>query len=162
MNRGIWIAVALLAAAPVHGQDQAKKDSTGAKATTAPKQGAKKGGGKDAKAAPKQQEAGGSAAWGTGTPGKEPDSAARKQSAAPASAKNSAARGAMLRLRSTYRYAVESCEQAGKDCDGTLRGDAERRFMDACLECTTREKCEAERDVIRTGESKSQTTLCAE
>lgn len=162
MNRGIWIAVALLvAAAPVHGQDQAKKDATGAKATPAPKPGAKKGG-KDAKAAaPKQPDAGGSAAWGTGTPGKEPESVARKKSAAPP-AKNAAQRVTMLRLRSTYRYAVESCERQGKDCDGTLRADAERRFLDSCLECTTREKCEAERDFIRTGESKSQTTLCAE
>ncbi len=152
MNRGIWIAVALLAAAPVHAQEQSKQ-ATGAKTAPAPKQRAKKG------AAAKKQEAGGSSAWGTGEAGKESPVRKKSTSAAP---KHAAERSAMLRLRDVYRYAVESCDSQGKACDGALRDDAENRFMDGCLACANREQCEAERDLIRSGKSKSMTSLCSD
>lgn len=154
MIRGIMIAVALLAAAPALGQDQAGKD-TPAKKAAAPKAHGKKAGSKDEA---KKADESGSAAWGTGQAGKEPI-ARKKATAAP---KHAAERAAMLRLRSTYRYAVESCEAKGKACDGSLRDDAERRFMDGCLACATRDQCEAERDLIRSGNSKSMTQLCSE
>lgn len=156
MNRGIWIAVALLAAVPAHGQDQAK-NATGTKTATTPKHRAKKGEAKGA--AKKPPEAGGSSAWGTG--GSSRSSVASKKAAAEPPA-HAADRAAMLRARSMYRYAVESCQQSAKDCDKALRDDTELRFMDACLPCATREQCEAERDLIRSGSSKGTTSLCSQ
>lgn len=159
MNRGIWIAVALLAAAPALGQDQAKKDTTaGTKAATTPKQGGKKAGSAAKGAGKKQPEPGASSAWGTGGSSKS-SVAAKKATAAPAHA---AERAAMLRARQLYRYAAESCQQSAKDCDKALRDDTESQFIDACLPCATREQCEAERDLIRAGNAKTTTSLCSE
>lgn len=156
MNRGIWIAVALLAAAPAHGQDEAKKDAPATKAAPTAKHKGKKA--KDEKGA-KTPQAGGSSAWGTGGPAK--GSVASKQTSAPAAA-HAADRTSMLRARAVYRYAVESCAQSGKSCDTSLRDDAEVKFIDSCLPCAPRERCEAERDTIRAGNSKTTTALCGE
>ncbi len=154
MNRGIWIAVALLAAAPAHGQDEAKKDSTAAKAAPSTKHKAKKA--KDEKA--KKPEAGGSSAWGAGGASKGSVASKQTTSASP----HALDRSGMLRARSLYRYAVDSCAQAAKTCDTALRDDAEAKFIDACLPCATREQCEAERDLIRAGNSKTTTALCSQ
>lgn len=164
MNRGILVALALLAAAPVHAQDEVKQDSTATKAKPAAKPGTKKGKadakptGKKAEAG-KKGEAGGSSAWGTGGGGAK-GSVASKQSAT--AAPHAADRAAMLRARAVYRYAVETCTQAGKSCETALRDDAELKFIDACLPCATRAQCEAERDLIRAGDAKSTTALCTQ
>lgn len=155
MNRGIWIALALLAAAPAHGQDDAKKDSTATKAAPSTKHKGKKA--KDEKA--KKPEAGGSSAWGGS--GSSKGSVASKQTGAP-NAAHAADRTAMLRARAVYRYAAESCSQGGKACDTAMRDDAETKFIDACLPCATREQCEAERDAIRAGSAKTTTALCGQ
>lgn len=157
MNRGTWLIIALLSATPALAQDQ----GSGAKAEATPKQHTKKPapGAKGSKAPAKKPEAGGSAAWGTGDSSK--GSAASKKSAT-AAPKHVAERANMLRLRSIFRYAVESCATPSKSCDTTLRDDAEHRFMDGCLPCATREQCEAERDQIRAGTSKSGTDLCSD
>ncbi len=155
MNRGIWIALALLMAAPAHAQDEVKKDTT---TKTPTKPGAKKG--KAAKGTAKKDAAAasGSAAWGTGGGSKE--SVASKKTAA--ATPHAADRASMLRARAVYRYAVDSCTQSGKSCDTAMRDDAETKFIDACLPCATRAECEAERDVIRAGDSKTTTALCTQ
>jgi hypothetical protein len=56
------------------------------------------------------------------------------------------------RARNLYKYAVESCERPEK-CDTALRDDAERRFMDACRDCATTERCETERKTILDGQA---------
>lgn len=157
MNRSTWLIIALLSATPALAQDQG---TGGAKAESTPKQRAKKQA--PAAKSPKDQaakpEAGGSAAWGTG--GAKGSAASKKSvTAAP---KHAAERARMLRLRSIFRYAVESCTAPNKTCDTALREDAEHRFMDGCLLCATREQCEAERDLIRAGTSKSSTELCSD
>lgn len=160
MNRGILIALALLATPLAHGQEQATKGSSGAKAAPTQKQRAKKS--PPPKDAAKTPDAGSSSAWGgTGSGETAKDLAAKRKSAA-AKPKHAAERAAMLRLRATYRYAVESCDRQNRACDQALVDDAEHRFMDGCLECATREQCEGERDVIRGGNSKTPTSLCSE
>lgn len=154
MNRSIWIVIALLAADPAHAQDEAKKGAKAAQTTQPRKKGAA-----EAKGTAKKTDDGGSSAWGTGEATKVPTARKKATTAAP---KHAVERAGMLRLRSTYRYAVESCDRAGKTCDGALRDDSERRFMDGCLACATREQCEAERDLIRSGGSRSQTALCSD
>ena len=159
MNRGILIVLAILAVAPAHAQDEAKKATTGSKPAQTAKQ-PKKAGPAGKKDALKKPEAGGSAAWG-GTGGTTKGSASSSKGTTTAAPKHAAERAAMLRVRSTYRYAVESCEE-GKGCDPALRDDAANHFIDSCLPCATREQCEAERDAIRAGTSKSMTTLCSD
>ena len=153
MNRGIWIALALLVAAPAHAQDDTKKPPAAGKAATTAKTKKAKPDEKKKAAAP-----GGSSAWGTG--GASKSSVASKQSATASPA--AVDRAAMLRARAVYRYAVESCTQGGKTCDAVMRDDAESKFIDSCLPCATREQCEAERDIIRAGNAKTTTALCTQ
>ena len=153
MNRGIWIALALLVAAPAHAQDDTKKPPAAGKAATTAKTKKAKPDEKKKAAAP-----GGSSAWGTG--GASKSSVASKQSATASPA--AVDRAAMLRARAVYRYAVESCAQGGKTCDAVMRDDAESKFIDSCLPCATREQCEAERDIIRAGNAKTTTALCTQ
>jgi hypothetical protein len=158
MNRGIWIALALLVAAPAHAQDDTKKPPAAGKAATTAKTKKAKPDEKKKGAAAGGPTAGGSSAWGTG--GASKSSVASKQSATASPA--AVDRAAMLRARAVYRYAVESCAQGGKTCDAVMRDDAESKFIDSCLPCATREQCEAERDIIRAGNAKTTTALCAQ
>ena len=71
-------------------------------------------------------------------------------------------RSAVRRTRSVYMYAIEACSRPGGSCDAALRDDAEQRFLEACGACAPSVKCEAERDAIRGGTSRSAAfDICA-
>lgn len=68
---------------------------------------------------------------------------------------------AMLRLRSTFRYAAESCAEGRSRCNRELLQEAEQTFVNACRACDTVDSCEAERQTIRDGKATSSSKLCA-
>lgn len=68
---------------------------------------------------------------------------------------------AMLRLRSTFRYAAESCTEGRARCNRELLQEAEQTFVNACRACDTVDSCEAERQVIRDGKATSSSKLCS-
>jgi hypothetical protein len=72
-----------------------------------------------------------------------------------------AVRSYARRTRSVFMYAVESCSRPGGGCDTALRDDAEKRFLDACGACAPSERCQADRDAIRTGTAPSRSDPCA-
>lgn len=88
--------------------------------------------------------------------------ASRRSAARPDTPKQKEAdadRRAAFRAKSTYMYAVEACEQPAR-CDASLRDDAERAFMDACNTCASADRCEAERDAIRSGTARRVENPC--
>lgn len=75
---------------------------------------------------------------------------ATKKAAAATAAATAALRASVQRARNVYKFAVEACERPER-CDAPLRDDAEQRYLDACRDCATMERCSADRDAIKDG-----------
>jgi hypothetical protein len=85
-----------------------------------------------------------------------------RSAARPTTAKQKEAmsdRTAAQRAKTVYIYAVEACEQPAR-CDAGLRDDAERSFMNACQICASADRCESERDAIKSGSAKRTENPC--
>jgi hypothetical protein len=162
MNRTIWLVVALSIAVPC-----------GAVAQGAAKPADKTTEKKPAPGKPSEQSATDKKAAAAKSTEKKPADAAAEKSASekttlkPRAKKQEptgpspALRSHARRTKSTYMYAVESCERPGGSCDTALRDDAEKRFLDACGACAPSERCQAERDAIRTGAGQTKSDPCA-
>jgi hypothetical protein len=74
---------------------------------------------------------------------------------------NAKERAAAARAKSLFVFAVETCDKPDR-CDPMMRDDTERQFLNACRLCAPPEKCEAERDAIRAGQSTRRGTVCEE
>lgn len=147
MNRGVWLAGAvLLAVASSASAEQAARPA-GTKVVAAADKATEKGGDKDKKDAQT-------------TPPKRVKRGLKKDPEPTGPSKE--VRSAVRRTRSVYMYAIEACSRPGGSCDAALRDDAEQRFLEACGACAPSVKCEAERDAIRGGTSRSAAfDICA-
>jgi hypothetical protein len=70
------------------------------------------------------------------------------------------ARAIARQTKSVYIYAQESCARDPQRCDQTLLVDAESRFLDTCGACNTAERCEAERDAVKSGTARASQDPC--
>jgi hypothetical protein len=70
-------------------------------------------------------------------------------------------RAAAARAKALFVFAIETCDRPER-CDPAMRDDTERQFLNACRLCAPPEKCEAERDSIRAGQSTRRGTVCEE
>ena len=75
----------------------------------------------------------------------------------------------LLNAKRTLKTAVDLCSNPGKCEQGSRNADreyinmlegADRSFIEACLACSTSERCDAERDRIRDGKHSSGTAPC--
>jgi hypothetical protein len=95
-----------------------------------------------------------------------------KRAAAPAkkgSGGLSEAKRAVFNAKRALKTAVDLCDVPAR-CDPGSRNankeyiqmlaDADRNFIEACLACSTAEKCDAERDRIRAGKRSPGTAPC--
>jgi hypothetical protein len=71
-----------------------------------------------------------------------------------------AARKDVLRVKRVFMFAVESCS-TNQRCDQQLMRDSEANFMDACKVCADNDKCESDRDAIKSGDGKLGFNPCA-
>jgi hypothetical protein len=95
---------------------------------------------------------------------KRPAAPAKKGSGATPEAKR-----AVMNAKRALKTAVDLCDVPGK-CDPSSRtankeyiqilADADRNFIEACLACSTVEKCDAERDRMRGGKRSPGPTPC--
>jgi hypothetical protein len=67
--------------------------------------------------------------------------------------------GAMRRERAQLVYAAGLCVDQGK-CDKDLRDEAAERFVSACRECDTVDRCDAEKLAILEGNVPRGSDLC--
>ena len=71
---------------------------------------------------------------------------------------------AVARAKQEFVLRVDPCVPADR-CDREALGfieASEKKFVDACRECTTDERCEAERKLIRAGKAKRTVNPCAQ
>jgi hypothetical protein len=80
---------------------------------------------------------------------------------APKKANDSPKVVAMKQARALLVYAAESCRNPGK-CDKELRDDTVERFVSACRECDTVDRCDAEKQAILDGNVPRGGDLCAQ
>ena len=75
----------------------------------------------------------------------------------------------LMNAKRTLKTAVDLCSVPGKCESGSSNADrefinmlesADRSFIEACLACSTAEKCDAERDRIRDGKRSPGTAPC--
>lgn len=72
---------------------------------------------------------------------------------------NAKERAAASRAKALFVFAIETCDKPER-CDPAMRDDTERQFLNACRLCAPPEKCEAERDAVRAGQSSRRGTVC--
>src|SRR6266568_8258607 len=80
-----------------------------------------------------------------------------------------AAKRSLLNAKRALKTAVDLCGNPGKCEQGSRNADreyisllenADRNFIEACLACSTSERCDAERDRIRDGKRSMGTAPC--
>jgi hypothetical protein len=139
MTRTLFVALALLLAADALAADQKATDAKATEpADTSPK----------AKfdALKKKKEAEEAAKSGTKATPKKPTDSPQV--------------AAMKRERAQLVYAADACQTPSR-CDKELRDDAVERFVSACRECDTVERCDAEKQAILDGNVPRGGDLCA-
>lgn len=67
----------------------------------------------------------------------------------------------LMRSKGNFMFSVEACARP-ESCDRDFLAEAEQRFMAACQACTTVERCEAERDLVKAGTAKKSVNPCSE
>ncbi len=81
----------------------------------------------------------------------------------------SEAQRTLMNAKRALKTAVDLCSNPGKCEQGSRNADreyisllegADRSFIEACLACSTAEKCDAERDRIREGKHSTGTRPC--
>ena len=81
----------------------------------------------------------------------------------------SEAKRTLMNAKRALKTAVDLCGNPGKCEQGSRNADreymsllegADRSFIEACLACSTSERCEAERDRIRDGKRSQGTAPC--
>jgi hypothetical protein len=150
MRRSTILLAAALVALPALGAAQTTKNDTGKPAATSREKGKK--------AAPPAKSA--ASKPSPASPASRPSAASRSAGAAANPGLNPAARAEMLRRRSTFRYAADSCADGRDRCDHDLLDEAEKTFVNACRACDTVDRCEAERTAVRQGGTNVTTRLC--
>jgi hypothetical protein len=142
MNRGIWLAAALLVASGAKGAE-----TTDGATATKPSAKSKKDGKKT------EAKPGSSKAESKSSPSKSSSKVSKVSQADLAKA------AAVGRAKSVYMYAIEACERPDR-CDTTLRDGAESQFMEACLVCASQEKCDAEKAAVQNGSARNAVNPC--
>lgn len=150
MSRCTILLAAVLVALPALAAAQTTKSDT-AKPTATSRE-------KGKKAAPPAKSA--ASKPSPASPASRPSAASRSSAAAANPGLNPAARAEMLRRRSTFRYAADSCADGRDRCDHDLLDEAERTFLNACRACDTVDRCETERAAVRQGGTNVTTRLC--
>lgn len=151
MRRSTILLAAALVALPALAAAQTTKNDTGKPAATSREKG-KKAASPAKSAASKPSPA---------SPASKPSAASKASGGAAANpGLNPAARAEMLRRRSTFRYAAESCADGRDRCNHELLDEAEKTFVNACRACDTVDRCDAERTAIREGGTNVTTKLC--
>lgn len=139
MNRALFIAVALLLIRDARAADQKPAETKAADAAATSSAKAK------ADALKKKKEA--------------EEAAKSGAKASPKKPADSPQVAAMKRERALLVYAAESCQNPSK-CDKELRDDAAERFISACRECDTAERCDTEKQAILDGNVPRGGDLC--
>lgn len=150
MRRSTILLAAALAAFPALAAAQTTKSDTGKPSATSREKGKK--------AAPPAKSA--ASKPSPASPASRASPASKAAGAAANPGLDPAARGNMLRSRSTFRYASESCADGRDRCNRELLDEAEKTFVNACRACDTVDRCEAERASIREGGTNVTTKLC--
>ncbi len=150
MRRSTILLAAALVALPALAAAQATKNDTGKPAATSREKGKK--------AAPPAKSA--ASKPSPASPASRPSAASKASGGAINTGLNPAARAEMLRRRSTFRYAAESCAEGRDRCDNDLLAEAEKTFVNACRACDSVDRCEAERSAVREGGTNVTTKLC--
>ena len=139
MRRSTILLAAALVTLPALAAAQTTKTDTGKPAATSREKGKK--------AAPPAKSA--ASKPSPASPASKPSAASRAGGAASNPGLNPAARAEMLRRRSTFRYAADSCAEGRDRCDNDLLDEAEKTFVNACRACDTVDRCETERAAVR-------------
>lgn len=150
MRRSTILLAAALVALPALAAAQTTKSDTGKPAATSREKGKK--------AAPPAKSA--ASKPSPASPASRASPASKAAAAAANPGLDPAARVNMLRSRSTFRYASESCADGRDRCNRELLDEAEKTFVNACRACDTVDRCEAERAAIREGGTNVTTKLC--
>jgi hypothetical protein len=100
----------------------------------------------------------------TAAKGTDPSSKGKGKAGSPSEAKR-----VLFNAKRALKTAVDLCSVPGKCEQGSSNVDrefiailegADRNFIEACLACSTAEKCDAERDRIRDGKRSPGTAPC--
>lgn len=150
MRRSTILLAAALVALPALAAAQTTKSDSGKPAATSREKGKK--------AAPPAKSA--ASKPSPASPASRASPASKAAGAAANPGLDPATRGNMLRSRSTFRYASESCADGRDRCNRELLDEAEKTFVNACRACDTVDRCEAERAAIREGGTNVTTKLC--
>lgn len=153
MRRSTILLAAALVALPALAAAQTTKSDTGKPAATSREKGKKA-------APPAKSAASKPSPASPASPASRASPASKAAAAAANPGLDPAARVNMLRSRSTFRYASESCADGRDRCNRELLDEAEKTFVNACRACDTVDRCEAERAAIREGGTNVTTKLC--